>query len=78
MVSAGAVNLSSNTGGGLGNGSPHGEAYKSSKRNNPPSSLEYQYATNTAASNIANSGISKGGGFFPNLRSKPGVSGVGV
>ena len=54
--------------GGNGN-SPHGDAYKSSKRNNPTSSLEYQYATNS--NNILGSNnAGKGGGFFPNLRSK--------
>jgi hypothetical protein len=55
---------------GPANGSPHAEVYKSSKRNNPPSSLEYQYASNS------NNGISKAGGFFPNLRSKPGAAGL--
>ena len=48
------------------NASPHGDAYKSSKRNNQQSSLEYQYASNN------NGGVSRGGGFFPNLRSKGG------
>jgi len=45
------------------NASPHGDAYKSSKRTNQQSSLEYQYASNVNS-------ISRGGGFFPNLRSK--------
>ena len=45
--------------------------YKSSKRNNPQSSLEYQYASNSNGLGGIN-GASKGGGFFPNLRSKNG------
>lgn len=51
------------------NASPHGDAYKSSKRNNQQSSLEYQYASSNN-NNVGSSGIYKGGGFFPNLRSK--------
>ena len=50
------------------NGSPHGEVYKSSKRNNVPSNLEYQYATNSNGGNVNVSSIQKP--FFPNLRSK--------
>ena len=59
---------------GAGNGSPQGDAYKSGKRNNMPSGLEYQYTTNNQANNVGSSGISKGGGFFPTLRNKGGPS----
>lgn len=50
--------------------SPHGEGYKPSKRNNNnPSTLEYQAQYNSNQNNPL-SLIGKGGGFFPNLRSK--------
>lgn len=51
--------------------SPQADAFKISgipKRNGPVSSLEYQYASNS--NGTVNSGISKGGGFFPQLRNK--------
>lgn len=58
------------------NTSPQAEAYKQgNKRNMPATSLEYQYAS-SSNSNVNNIGISKGGGFFPNLRTGKGPNGV--
>jgi len=59
----------------MANSSPQAEAYKQgSKRNIPNSSLEYQYGASSSNSNVSN--ISKGGGFFPNLRTGKASNGA--